>query len=100
MTNVPQIPRDLPARLDSFELTIRMDATLTVNGDQWFKPGAEGSMKWKGYEWSGQWVDPIPTEEELKVAYQLIQSGILAPVLQEVITAAQARLNEARPQHT
>lgn len=95
MTAVP-LPQEMPARIDSFQLTIRMDATITVNGDQWFKPGAEGSMTWKGYEWSGQWVDPIPTEEELKVAFGLIQTGILTPVLEEVITASQRRIAEAR----
>lgn len=92
----PPLPKEMPARLSEFQLTIRMDATITVNGDQWFKPGAEGSMTWKGYEWSDQWVDPIPTEEELKLAYAMIQSGILAPVLEEVITASQRRIVEAR----
>lgn len=76
-----------------------MDATITVDGvtnDKWIKPGAESTMVWKGYEWNHEWVDPIPTSEELKAAFQLMQAGTLAPVLEEVITHSLRRITEQR----
>lgn len=95
--NLPPAPLDIPARLESFSLKIKMDATLTINGsDQWLKPGTEGGMTWKGYEWDGQWVDPIPTPEQLKTAFELIQTGILAPVLEELIEVSTRKIVEAR----
>lgn len=85
-----------PTRIDSFQLTLRMDATLTVNGDQWLKPGAEGSITWRGHEWGGEWQDPIPSEEELKIASKMIQAGIVGPILEEMIALSQRRVVEMR----
>ena len=88
-----------PTRIDSFRLTVRMDATLTVNGttDQWLKPGTEASIGWRGWERpNGVWVDPIPTQEEIKLAFQMIQTGILAPVLEEMVQIAQREIVKQR----
>ena len=83
-------------RIESFSLTVRMDATLTVNGDNWVKPGAEGTITWKGHEWREEWQDPVPTADELAAAFKLIQREILSPVLEEVIEASTRRVAEVR----
>jgi hypothetical protein len=85
------------ARLETFELRLRMDATLTINGqEQWLKPGTETGMRWKGYQWNDQWVDPLPTEDQISAAFQIMQQKILAPVLDEMIMISQRVITEAR----
>lgn len=93
MTSTEQPP---PTRIDTFELRIRLDATLTVNGDQWIKPGTEGAITWRGQEWNGQWIDPLPSEDELIAAYKRIEAGMVAPILEEIIALSQRRLTEKR----
>lgn len=89
----------IPARLEKFSLTVRMDATLTVNDDQhWIKPGTEGGMTWKGYMYDGKWMDPIPTPDQVKSAFELIQRHILAPVLDEMVVLATRRIAEVQKQ--
>jgi hypothetical protein len=73
-----------------------MDATIEVNGQNWVKPGAEGGTTWKGYEYDGQWVDPIPSPDQIKAAFEMIQLTILAPVLEELITVSQQKITTAR----
>jgi len=83
--------------MEKFHLAVRMDATLTVNGDQqWLKPGAEGGLTWKGYEWNGQWVDPLPTPDQIRAAFQIIQMTVLAPVLEELIVVSQREIAKHR----
>lgn len=82
MSNEPEI-------LDT-QLTLHFGATLAVNGgtgfNDWIKPGASYSIKWKG----------IPSEEQIRLATQFIQSEILSPLLEEIIVTAQDRLTAAR----
>lgn len=80
-----------PAEIVETQLTLHISATIAVTTtssgwDDWIKPGASFSTKWKGF----------PTEEQLALATQYIQVGVLAPTLDEVIRSAQARLVEAR----
>lgn len=77
--------------VESVELRLRLDATLTVNkgtstATEWLKPGVEGSMRWNG----------IPTQEQIQMGYQFINQGMLAPTLEDVIVHLRAVMVEAR----
>lgn len=82
---------ELPTEIESVELKLRMDATLTVTGvggqpSEWLKPGAEASIRWKGQ----------PNREELVTAYLYMHQQMLAPMLEDVITELRQRMVEAR----
>jgi len=82
---------ELPAQIESVELRLRMDATLTVTGvgtspTEWLKPGAEASVRWRGQ----------PNEEELVRAYLYMQTKMLGPMLEDVITELRNRMAAAR----
>lgn len=82
---------ELPTEIESVELRLRMDATLTVAGvgsqpTEWLKPGAEASIRWRGQ----------PSEEELVAGYLFMQTKALAPMLEDVITELRQRMVEAR----
>ena len=80
---------DPPVRLEKFYIAVRMDVTLGVDGNNWAKPGAEGGMTWRGYEFDGKWVDPIPTPNQLLASFQLIQQNILTKILEELVVVTQ-----------
>jgi hypothetical protein len=82
---------ELPTEIESVELKLRMDATLTVTGagsqpTEWLKPGAEASVRWRGQ----------PNQEELVAAYLYMHNQMLAPMLEDVITELRQRMVEAR----
>lgn len=82
---------ELPTEIESVELKLRMDATLTVTGvgsqpTEWLKPGAEASVRWRGQ----------PSQEELVQAYLYMHTQMLAPMLEDVITELRQRMVEAR----
>ncbi|QDH91778.1 hypothetical protein SEA_PHRAPPUCCINO_103 [Mycobacterium phage Phrappuccino] len=73
------------------ELTLYFGATVavttTASGFQdWIKPSASFSTKWKG----------TPSGEQVVMATQQIQNDILAPMLEEIIAMCQARLTQSR----
>lgn len=76
--------------IERFRLTLRMDATITVfdnqgNPTDWLKPGAEASCTWRG----------VPSETELALRYQDLTTATSA-ILEDVLTQARKRLDEAR----
>ena len=82
---------DSDGTIEWVELTLRLDATITVGGDggepqQWLKPGAEGKIRMRG----------LPTAEQLTNGYRYIQGGILAPALEEVIVQIQQKLAKSK----
>jgi hypothetical protein len=82
---------ELPAQIESVELKLKMDATLTVAGvgsqpTEWLKPGAEASIRWRGQ----------PSQEELVTAYLYMHNQMLAPMLEDVITELRQRMVDAR----
>lgn len=82
---------ELPAQIESVELKLRMDATLTVNGvgsqpTEWLKPGAEASIRWRGQ----------PNQQELVAGYLYLHTQALAPMLEDVITELRDRMVQAR----
>lgn len=82
---------ELPTEIESVELRLRMDATLTVTGvgtqpTEWLKPGAEASIRWKGQ----------PSQQELVQAYLYMHVQMLSPMLEDVIKELQDRMVQAR----
>lgn len=82
---------ELPTEIESVELKLKMDATLTVTGvgsqpTEWLKPGAEASIRWRGQ----------PSQQEMVAGYLFLQTKALAPMLEDVITELRARMVEAR----
>jgi hypothetical protein len=82
---------ELPTEIESVELKLRMDATITVTGvgsqpTEWLKPGAEASVRWRGQ----------PNQQELVQAYLYMHNQMLAPMLEDVITELRQRMVEAR----
>jgi hypothetical protein len=64
-----------PVKITSFELTLHLSATVSVNGEAWVKPGVSSALTWNG----------LPTEEEIHNALQLLETKILSPTMDEVI---------------
>jgi len=76
----------LGSPIESFELTMKLDCTLTVNGTDWMKPGVQGAIKWRR----------LPSEEELKLGTTYIQQAVIGPAIADAISHMSARLDEAR----
>lgn len=73
---------------DSFKLTLRMDATVTIydgtgQATDWLKPGTEVSHVWKG----------MPTDVEIITRYAAMKE-VAATTLEDVIIAAKARIDK------
>lgn len=82
---------ELPTEIESVELKLKMDATITVTGvgaqpTEWLKPGAEASIRWRGQ----------PNQEELVAGYLYLHTKALAPMLEDVIKELRERMVEAR----
>jgi len=89
VTSVAGPHEQLGSPIESFELTMKLDCTLTVNGTDWFKPGVSGAIKWKR----------LPSEEELKLGSTYIQEAVIGPAIADAINHMSARLEEARRRH-
>jgi hypothetical protein len=65
--------------ITSFELTLHLGATVSINnGEAWVKPGVSSALRWSG----------LPTEEEIHNALQLLETKVLAPIMDEVMDLA------------
>jgi hypothetical protein len=91
IVTVPTSP--LPAELEWVELSLKLDATITVGAysssnepTEWMKPGAAGKVHFSG----------MPDDHQIKAAYSYIQNNIIAPALEEVIVAINHRLGQGR----
>jgi hypothetical protein len=78
------------ANLRSFELRLRMDATITIKdptgeATDWLKQGTETAMVW----------DAIPDEPDLIAKYQIMEQAA-ADILETVIVKSNERLREGR----
>lgn len=81
------LPDDIGgAPIEGFELRMKLDTTLTVNGTNWFKPGIEGAIRWKR----------LPSEEQLKDATTYIQFAVIDPAIQEMIGLLSQQLADAQ----
>lgn len=73
-----------------FHVEIRMDATVSINGQDWIKPGATAGHRWRIRD------GLLPSEAELKMKVYYIQAGVLQPVLEEMIELIGQRVAEAQ----
>lgn len=82
-----KLPREVAeSPIEFFEIRMKLDTTLTVNGDNWMKPGCEGAIRFKR----------LPTDGQLKDAAAYIQYAVIDPAIQEMIGLLSTRLAEAR----
>lgn len=78
------------AEIERTELTLRMDATVTVydatgQATNWLKPGSEMTTTWKG----------DPTDAEVALRYNSMKDKV-AVTLEDVLVATRARLMEVQ----
>lgn len=73
-----------PNPIESFTLTARLDVTLKVNDTDFYKPGAEGSIKFKG----------LPDENKIEAAYQYLVFEIIDRQMTGALEKVMERLEE------
>ena len=82
-----RLPDEIAAApIEYFELRMKLDTTLTINGDSWMKPGIEGAIRFKR----------LPTDEQLRDATTYLQFAVIDPAIQELIGLLSQQLAEAR----
>ena len=82
-----RLPDDVArSPIEFFELRMKLDTTLTVNGDNWMKPGIEGAIRWRR----------LPDDDDLKAAVQYLQFAVIDPAIQELIGLLSQQLAESR----
>ena len=72
--------------IESFTLTARLDVTLKVNDSDFYKPGAEGAIKFKG----------LPDEDKIKAAYEYLVFEVIDRQLTGALEKVMERLEEQR----
>ena len=72
--------------IEGFELKMKLDTTLTVNGTNWMKPGVESAIRWRR----------LPTEQELQDAAAYIQYAVIDPTIQQMIGLLSQQLADAQ----
>lgn len=72
--------------IERFEIRVRMDASVMVNGQDWLKPGVESAVRW-GY---------LPSAKEQADAVEFMQAEVLAPVLSQVMELVDEQVNALR----
>ena len=85
----PQAPGN--GQIEFVELTVRVDATMTVGTygekpSEWMKTGAEGKAHMRG----------IPAPDQIQTAYNYIQATMLEPALAQMIGTIHEKLIEQR----
>lgn len=77
------------AALEGFEVEMRMDCTVRVGGaDSWdfIKPGVSTKVHFSS----------IPSEEQLRLSMEFMNTQIINPTLEDVIVEVQKKLKKAR----
>ena len=74
--------------LTQFRLSLKLDATLAVNGgngfQNWIKPGVEASVTWDG----------LPSDDQIAAATTYLQQQIVEPIVAQVVETAAERVRE------
>lgn len=76
----------MAGEIESFTLTARLDVTLKVNDSDFYKPGAEGSIKFKG----------MPTQDAIEAGYQYLVFEVIDRQLTGALEKVMERLEEQR----
>lgn len=61
--------------ITSFKFELRLDATVSINGENWVKPGVSTSTHW----------NDVPSPRELEVAKKYMMNKILEPTVSDVV---------------
>lgn len=72
--------------VERFEIRVRLDASVIVNGQDWLKPGVETAVRW-GY---------IPSPQEQADAVAFMQAEVVAPVIAQVMELVDERVTALR----
>lgn len=72
--------------IEKFEIRVRLDASVIVNGQDWLKPGVETAVRWGS----------IPSAQEQADAVAFMQKEVLAPVIAQVLELVDERVNSLR----
>lgn len=75
-----------PNEVEKFEIRVRLDASVIVNGQDWLKPGVETAVRWRG----------IPSAQEQADAVEFMQSQVVAPVIAQVMELVDERVSALR----
>lgn len=71
-----ETPFDLAAeRIVRFEVECRLDTTITVNGNNWFKPGISSKVGW----------NYLPEEVDIRTAIEYMERAVLAPAIDQQV---------------
>jgi hypothetical protein len=82
-----KLPDDIATSpIEHFELRMKLDTTLTVNSENWMKPGIEAAIRWKR----------LPNEQEMKDATAYLQFAVIDPAIQQMISLLSQQLAESR----
>lgn len=74
------------SEIESFSITARLDVTLKVNDSDFYKPGAEGTIKFK----------KLPSTEAIETAYQYLVFEIIDRQMTGALEKVMERLEEQR----
>lgn len=75
-------PEDDHNPIVSFELKMKLDCTISINGTDWFKPGVEGAIRWKH----------LPDENDIQAAATYIQFHVIDPTISDAISHITERI--------
>lgn len=74
------------AGIERFEIRVRLDASVCVNGQDWLKPGVETAVRWSG----------LPSAQEQADAVEFMQREVVAPVIAQVMELVDERVDALR----
>jgi hypothetical protein len=70
--------------IESFSITARLDVTLKVNDSDFYKPGAEGTIKFRG----------LPDHDKIDAAYQYLVFEVIDRQMTGALEKVLERLEE------
>lgn len=72
--------------ITSFKIELHLDATVSINGEAWVKPGASTGITWNN----------IPSPLEIQMAMDFMSEKILTPTLEGIMNDVIERTKEAK----
>lgn len=78
------------AEIENFEIRIKLDCTISVDNQDWLKPGVESGIRWRIRD------NDLPSEDQVQTAVEFLQRAIIGPSLEDVIGQIHSRTREMR----
>ncbi len=75
-------PEEEQSDITQFRLEYKLDATLSINNENWIKPGVSASISWKR----------LPTTEELQLASGYLIREVVDPLMGDETEQVQKQL--------